>query len=159
LTKKLPVREYASAGGVVVDATGESVLTLLRPKRLGLGGQPEVRLPKGHIEPGERRLQTALREVQEESGLSVLAVLADLGHQIVEFDWKRHHYIRDESCFLMMLRPGSPPGVAEKQFETLWLPWQEALLRVTYEAERAWIRRAQAAWAEQNQSDPGVPGP
>ena len=159
MSKKLPMREYASAGGVVIDATGERVLTLLRRKRPGPSGQPEVRLPKGHIELGERRREAALREVAEESGLSGLVILADLGHQIVEFDWKKHHNIRDESYFLLMLRPGTPPGIAEKQFETQWLPWQEALLRVTYEAERAWIRRAQAAWAEQNQSDPGVPGP
>jgi ADP-ribose pyrophosphatase YjhB (NUDIX family) len=157
------MREYASAGGVVIDATGERVLTLLRPKRLGPGGQPEVRLPKGHIEPGERRREAALREVEEESGLSGLVILADLGHQIVEFDWKGRHYIRDESYFLMMLRPGAPPGpgnppgAPEKQFETLWLPWTEAVLRLTYEAERAWIRWAQAAWAEHSQSD--VDGP
>jgi 8-oxo-dGTP pyrophosphatase MutT (NUDIX family) len=163
LSDELLVREYASAGGVVVDATGEKVLTLLRPGRPGPHGEPEVRLPKGHIEPGESRRQAALREVREESGLSGLVVLADLGRQMVEFDWKDHHFIRDESYFLMMLGPGippgpgTPPGDPEKQFETQWLSWQEALHRVTYEAEREWIRRAHAAWADKGLADPSVP--
>jgi 8-oxo-dGTP pyrophosphatase MutT (NUDIX family) len=148
LEGKLPVREYASAGGVVVDATGARVLALLRPKRLGPNERPEVRLPKGHIEPGESRAQAALREVGEEAGLSNLELLADLGHQVVEFDWKSHHCVRDESYFLMRLPPGTQPDPPEKQFRTMWLEWEEALTRLTFEAEREWIRRAQVAGAE-----------
>lgn len=157
LESKLPVREYASAGGVVVDATGARVLALLRPKRLGPDERPEVRLPKGHIEPGESRAQTAVREVGEEAGLSNLELLADLGHQIVEFDWKGHHYVRDESSFLMRLPPGTLPDPPEKQFRTLWLKWEEALARLTFEAEREWIRRAQVAWAQRSWLEAGTP--
>jgi 8-oxo-dGTP pyrophosphatase MutT (NUDIX family) len=130
----------------VIDAAGERVLVLLRPKRPGPDGQPEVRLPKGHIEPGESRRQAALREVHEEAGPTDLKVLADLGHQIVKFDWQGHHYIRDESYFLMTLPTGTYPGHPEKQFRALWLSWEEALARVTFEAEREWVWRAQAAW-------------
>ena len=155
MESKLPVREYASAGGVVVDATGARVLTLLRPKRFGPGQRPEVRLPKGHIEPGESRAQAALREVGEEAGLSNLELLADLGHQVVEFDWKGHHYVRDESYFLMRLPPGTQPDPPEKQFRTLWLKWEEALARLTFEAECEWIRRAQVAWAGPSGPDAG----
>ncbi|MFC2037294.1 NUDIX domain-containing protein [Chloroflexota bacterium] len=150
MTEHLPIRRYTSAGAIVVDDTGEYVLTLLRPKRLGPKGQPEVRLPKGHIEPGESRHQTALREVGEEAGLSNLAILTDLGHQTVEFEWKGHHYIRDESYFLMALPPGEPAGHPEKQFEALWLTWDESMARLTFEAEREWLRRARIAWTEQH---------
>jgi len=142
LNENLPIRKYTSAGGVVVDASGQQVLTLLRPKRLGPEGQPEIRLPKGHIEPGESRRQAALREVEEEAGVTGLKILADLGHQTVEFDWKGHHYLRDESYFLMDLAADAAPGRPERQFETLWLPWEEALGRMTFEAEREWLRRA-----------------
>ena len=148
MTSQLPIRKYLSAGGIVIDATGERVLTLRRPKRLGPDGRSEVRLPKGHIEEGESRQQTALREVQEEAGLSALEILADLGHQIVEFDWKGFHYVRDESYFLMMPHPDSSWGRHEKQFKALWLTWEEALDRLTFEAEREWVRRAQKAWSE-----------
>ncbi len=144
MSKTIPIREYASAGGIVVDASGSRALVLRRRKRPGPSGQPEIRLPKGHIEPGESRSQAALREVEEEAGQSGLEILADLGHQTVEFDWKGHHYIRDESCFLMGLTADATPGRPEKQFETLWLAWEDALGRMTFEAEREWLRRARA---------------
>jgi 8-oxo-dGTP pyrophosphatase MutT (NUDIX family) len=142
LTDKLPIRRYKAAGGVVVDSAGQQVLVLRRPKRLGPDGLPEVRLPKGHIEPGESRVQAALREVEEEAGLSGLEILADLGHQTVEFDWKGYHYVRDESYFLMGQAADAAPSHHEKQFERLWLEWDEALARMTFEAEREWMRRA-----------------
>jgi hypothetical protein len=48
---------------------------------------------------------------------------------------------------LLALSPTSgrqdPP---EKQFKPLWLPWEQAFLRPSYEAEREWLRRAWAAW-------------
>jgi 8-oxo-dGTP pyrophosphatase MutT (NUDIX family) len=113
-------------------------------------------LPKGHIEPGESRQQTALREVREEAGLSDLRILTGLGHQMVEFDWKGNHYVRDESYFLMMAASNASPGRAEKQFKALWLTWKEALARLSFDAERAWVRRAQVAWAEQHKGESGA---
>jgi 8-oxo-dGTP pyrophosphatase MutT (NUDIX family) len=142
-----PIRQYASAGGVVVDASGEKVLVLLRPKRLGPEGRPEIRLPKGHIESGESRHEAALREVCEEAGLLDLAILADLGHRTVEFDWQGQHTVRDESYFLMACPSHTQAVAGEQQFERVWLTWDEALSRLTFEAEREWVRRARTAWA------------
>jgi 8-oxo-dGTP pyrophosphatase MutT (NUDIX family) len=150
LSNRLPTQRYASAGGVVTDPTGEGVLVLLRPGRLGPDGQQEVRLPKGHIEPGESRRQAALREVCEETGLARLDILADLGHQTVEFDWRGGHYIRDESCFLMVAPADVQSGRPEKQFECLWTTWEETLARLTFEAEREWVRRARSALPKQS---------
>jgi len=91
------VVRYRAAGGVVVD--GERVLVLRRP------GRGEVRLPKGHIDPGETPRAAALREVGEESGYADLEIVADLGTQTVEFDWDGRHYVRDEHYFLMQGQP------------------------------------------------------
>jgi 8-oxo-dGTP pyrophosphatase MutT (NUDIX family) len=128
-----------------MDPTGEEVLVLLRPGRLGPDGQPEVRLPKGHIEHGESSRQTALREVREEAGLPAVEILADLGHQTVEFEWRDTHYVREESCFLMTTPRSGQWGSPEKQFERRWLTWDQALSALTFEAEREWVRRARAA--------------
>ncbi|MCL7454885.1 MAG: NUDIX domain-containing protein [Anaerolineae bacterium] len=125
---------------------GEKVLILLRPGRQGPSGRAEMRLPKGHIEPGESHLQAALREVEEEAGLAEIRALASLGHQTVEFDWQGAHHIRQEHYFLMRVLGEVRTGSAESQFEPLWLSWEEALTKVTFEAEREWIRRARSAW-------------
>jgi 8-oxo-dGTP pyrophosphatase MutT (NUDIX family) len=132
---------YAVAGGVVDD--DGRILVLRRPSR------DEVRLPKGHIEKGESPQEAALREVTEESGYTGLAVIADLGSQVVEFDYADTHIVRDERYFLIHLR--EPVQIAreakEHQFVPDWLSWTDALSALTYEAEREWVRRAQAAAA------------
>jgi 8-oxo-dGTP pyrophosphatase MutT (NUDIX family) len=147
LTSDLPVRAYVAAGGVIVEPDSRQVLVLLRRGRLGPDAKPEIRLPKGHVEPGESHAQAALREVAEEAGLADLEILADLGHQTVEFDWQGYHYVRQEYYFLMEPASAQERGVSEEQFERRWLAWEEALGRMTFDAEREWVRRAQRAWA------------
>jgi 8-oxo-dGTP pyrophosphatase MutT (NUDIX family) len=129
------VVRYTAAGGVVVH--DGRVLVLCRP------GKGEVRLPKGHVEPGEEVQAAALRETREESGYTGLIVRADLGTQVVEFDHGRRRVVRDERYFLMALAgdPDSPAG-GEEQFEPVWLTWEQALAALTFEPEREWVRRA-----------------
>ena len=132
---------YFAAGGVSADATGENVLLLIRPSR------DEVRLPKGHIEAGESPEEAALREVSEESGYADLEILDDLGEQFVAFPIGKRAIRRTEHYYLMRLRTpqeAKRPQEDEQQFFPIWVPWEEALAHLTFEAEQEWIRRAQA---------------
>jgi 8-oxo-dGTP pyrophosphatase MutT (NUDIX family) len=156
LKEDLPKRQYRSAGGVVVNPVTNQVLILERPKRLDRSGLPEMRLPKGHIEPGESVEETAQREVREETGLQAPEIAASLGHQTVEFAWKGYHYIRDESYYLMTVSPESASRSPEKQFKRRWLPWEKALSLLTFEAEREWVRRARLAWQQHNSPAQGM---
>ena len=146
MESEVPLCTYESAGGVVITATDELVLVLVRAKRLGPNSQPEIRLPKGHIEPGENRREAAIREVREESGLAHLEILSDLGRQRVEFTWRGTRYSRNEACFLMTIPSDIEHDRPEAQFERLWLTWTDALTCLTFEAEKEWVRRAQTAW-------------
>jgi 8-oxo-dGTP pyrophosphatase MutT (NUDIX family) len=130
---------YRAAGGVVID--GDQILVLLRPSR------DEIRLPKGHVEQGETPYETALREIREESGYADLAIVADLGHQTVEFTYKGDHVIRDEQYFAICLRSERQVErkAKEQQFTPAWMSWERALEALTFEAEREWVRRARAA--------------
>ncbi|NPA92162.1 MAG: NUDIX domain-containing protein [Chloroflexi bacterium] len=140
---QVQVVRYRAAGGVIVHPSGR-VLVLERPSRR------EVRLPKGHIDPGETPLQTALREIAEEAGFQNLKILADLGIQDVKFTYQNRPYERQEHYFLFLreggLVPERPP---ESQFQPLWLPWEEAEQKLTYAPEREWVRRAHRAWQAQ----------
>jgi len=128
---------YTAAGGVVVHEA--RVLVLRRPSR------GEVRLPKGHVEPGEGVRAAALRETREESGYADLVVLDDLGTQVVEFGTQDWHVVRTERYFLMTLADAADaPCGGEEQFEPVWLSWDRALEVLTYEAEREWVRRARS---------------
>lgn len=146
MAESLPIRRYTSAGGVVVEPGGHRVLVLVRSTRRRPGGQPEIRLPKGHIQTDETLRQAALREVEEEAGLAGLDIISELGQQVVEFDWQGYHYVRDEFYFLMSLSPHSKQAQPEEQFEPRWLPWVEAIEQITFQAEREWLQRARSAW-------------
>ncbi|HET92270.1 MAG TPA: NUDIX domain-containing protein [Chloroflexi bacterium] len=134
------VVRYVAAGGVVVRKSDGRVLVLRRPSR------DEVRLPKGHVDPGETVEAAALREVREESGCDGLLIRADLGAQVVAFDVPvGRRVVRTERYFVMELADvGESPLAGEKQFEPVWLPWDRALAALTFEAEREWVRRARA---------------
>lgn len=139
----MKLREYAAAGGVIIE--NNRMLLLDRPSR------EEMRLPKGHIELGEAPQETALREVQEETGIANLEIVGDLGSRIVEFDYKNAHYCRTEHYFLMRRigeeNTARPPKDAQ-DFHPKWVSIDEAVAMLTYAAEQDVARRAIAAHRE-----------
>ncbi len=141
----MPIVRYAAAGGVVIDRG--RMLLLDRPDR------QEVRLPKGHIEPGEDPAAAALRETREESGYADLAAVRDLGCRVVEFDHAGQHYVRTEHYFLMALvsqRRSERSFQDATQFRVLWVPLDQAPDRLTFAAEQDAARRAIAAFGKEN---------
>jgi 8-oxo-dGTP pyrophosphatase MutT (NUDIX family) len=135
---------YHAAGGVVVDESRAHVLVLIRPAR------DEIRLPKGHMEPGESPQETALREVREEAGYADLEILADLGEQMVAFAHEERAILRIEHYYLMEIRSRQEierPDGDTAQFFTYWATWQEAGQSLTFAAEQEWLQRAQTALA------------
>ena len=129
---------YHAAGGVVFH--DGKVLLLDRPSR------DEVRLPKGHIEKDESPQASALREVREETGYASPYIVADLGTQRVQFvdNLRQLQITRDERYFLMRLRDDQKikRDTHELQFIPIWVPADEAVARLTFEAEQEFMRRA-----------------
>ena len=133
---------YRAAGGVVVH--DGRILLLDRPSR------GEVRLPKGHIDPGEMPEETALRETTEESGYADLAIVGELGERLVEFEFDGKHISRTEYYYLMHLRSDATERRSKKdaaQFQVLWLPAENAVEALTYRAEQDVAQRALALLA------------
>ena len=143
---------YQAAGGVVVDQDNR-VLVLRRPSR------DEVRLPKGHVKKGESHLQAALREIAEESGYTGLELLADLGHQVVRFEYQGRRIVRDEYYYLLQRQDAAQVEreTKELQFDPDWVAWDQALAELSFAAEREWVRRAQAVAPADPDPQQGAP--
>ena len=138
---------YQAAGGVVVRARGAELLLLERPHR------KELRLPKGHIEPGETIEQAAVREVQEETGYADVEITAGLGSLTHSFFSLRDdaEVTRTEYYFLMRLtseRKYQGPHYDYEKFRRRWVRAGEAERALTYESEREFARRANKALAQ-----------
>jgi 8-oxo-dGTP pyrophosphatase MutT (NUDIX family) len=133
--------EYTAAGGVVIH--DDCMLLLERPAR------GEIRLPKGHVDPGERYDQTALRETVEETGYADLTIVADLGMQVVEYDYAGRRYRRTEHYYLMRKQgDGRQPRPSKDaaDFHPFWVTLTEAATLLTYPTEQEMARRAIAAY-------------
>ncbi len=70
------MKETQTGGGVVIGPAGKVLVV----NQNGLSWS----LPKGHIDPGEDAKKAAVREIKEESGISKLKFLKELG------SYKRH---------------------------------------------------------------------
>ena len=145
--KKKRVR-YRAAGGVVLDAAGRVLLIERDVPRAGTTVH-EVRLPKGHVDPGETDVEAAMREVGEETGYWELRVRADLDTLEHGFEFDGRTVEREEHYFLMDLAsdenrgPEVAPGSEEALFEVLWAPsLAVAADWLTFETEREFVRRA-----------------
>lgn len=142
----MKTKYHKTAGGVVINGRNE-VLVIIRD--IERDGQivHEVRLPKGHIDPGESAKSAAVREVCEESGYCHLRITKDLGtgHSSFQFNDKLHE--RDEQYYLMELtdprhQPPQPMSDEEALFEPHWIPLETAAEQMTYETEQDFVARA-----------------
>ncbi len=118
-TRKPGLTDRRGAGGVVVRVDGGTVLVALI-KETEVGDKHYV-LPKGGIEPGEKLHAAALREIEEEAGLTELHHLMDFGDfERESFDgryWQVSHY----ALFFTRQREGVILDT-EHHFDFGWFP-------------------------------------
>jgi len=122
-----------AAGGAVTRQTREGIEILLVHRHR----YRDWSLPKGKTEPGETLVQTAVREVREETGQDVV-IEEYLGevHYTVNGVPKIVHYWR--------MTPFGEPGPVTDQkevAETAWVAATEVLTRLSYPVEREFLSR------------------
>jgi len=106
-------------------------------------------LPKGLVDEGEKPDQTALREVQEETGVtaSLIAKLADIRYVYVRSWGDRERVFKIVSFYLLRYQSGRIDDIStEMRVEVrraLWLTLEEASAKLAYSGERQVVRKAQ----------------
>lgn len=131
-------RSEQSAGGVVVRRAADGPLFLLIRDPYHNWG-----LPKGHIEEGETAEQAARREVAEETGVRDLELLGD----VATIDWyfqDRRDRVHKFCRFFLFASATSDtrPEAGEGISACVWLPYEDALERITYDNAREVLREA-----------------
>jgi 8-oxo-dGTP pyrophosphatase MutT (NUDIX family) len=84
--------EVGAAGGLVKHLSG---------KYLFIEKKGKLDLPKGHIEPGEEPEVCALREVNEECGISGHSIVKSLPPSYHTYSWEGISYLKKTNWFLM----------------------------------------------------------
>jgi 8-oxo-dGTP pyrophosphatase MutT (NUDIX family) len=135
-------REFSAGGVVVRRLRGRWMVAAIRP-----GGKPEGTwaLPKGLIGPGEAAEATALREVNEETGV-VATPAGKLGDIRYVYTWADERVFKVVSFFLFRYRRGRlgdiPAEHAHEVAEAAWLPLDEAPRLLAYKGEREMAAKA-----------------
>ena len=128
------MRNDFSVGGVVTDPGGRVALI----RTTNLAGATVWGLPKGHPKADETNLQAAKREVEEETGLTVIfhdpPVMAEIDYWFIGRDGERVHKRVD--FYRMHAVGGNPEDHDDEVDEVALLDPPIARNRLTYENEK-----------------------
>ena|SRR5882672_3315992 len=153
------VREISS-GGVVLRHMAEGwFIAAIEPQREEAKSSRPTRraasravlaLPKGLVDPGEAPEQTAIREVQEETGLEALPItkLADIKYVYTRSWGDKERVFKIVSFYLLRYKSGKiddiSPAMRIEVKRALWIRLEEAPQKLAYRGERDVARRAEA---------------
>jgi len=126
-----------SAGGIVWRKVGPATEVVI----CGRNAERTWGLPKGTPDAGETLEQTAQREVEEETGLSVClgAPVGSIDYWFVAGGYRIHKYVHH----WLMEPTGGSLDDHDIEFDVVrWAPVGEALTLLTYKGERELLANA-----------------
>ena len=128
-----------SAGGVVYRKSREKIEFLI----VQHSGHHRWVLPKGWIDTGETKEQTAIREVKEEAGVGV-EIQEYLGEVTIFYTNSEKEKVRKTShFFLMKYKSGNPKTDHGWEVEdTIWLTSEEVIKKLDYPGEKKMVEKA-----------------
>ena len=130
-----------SAGGVVYRKSKDKTEFLV----VQHSGHHRWVLPKGWIDPGETKEQTAIREVKEEAGVEA-EIQEHLGEMTIFYTSPEKEKVRKTShFFLMEYKSGDSDKDHGWEVEnTQWLVAKEAAEKLDYPGEKNMVEKAAA---------------
>ena len=143
-----------SAGGVVVrEISGGWQVALIEPQKQESSPRRKrsravLALPKGLVDPGEKPVATAVREVREETGIVADPVtkLADIKYVYVRTWGDGERVFKVVSFYLLRYVSGEigdiPPEMRIEVKRALWVPLNDAPRQLAYSNERRVLRQA-----------------
>src|SRR5215467_8770279 len=144
------LREFSAGALVLRHRQKKWWVAVIEP---GREGEPEdrkdvVALPKGNVDSGEKPVETALREVREETGLraTLVAKLGDIKYVYVRKWAGNEKVFKIVSFFLTRYQSGQIGEITEAMKHEVrrayWLPLEEAAKKLSYSGEKQMAAKA-----------------
>ncbi len=151
------VREISAGGVVVRKEEGSWWMAAIElpagaptgsETKKGRTAKPVVCLPKGLVDPGEKALDAALREVREETGVtaSLVAKLADIKYVYVRSWGDGERVFKIVSFYLLRYASGQIDDISDDMrievARAKWVRLEEAQKLLAYSGEKQMARKA-----------------
>ena len=98
--------------------------------------------PKGHIDDGETEIQTALRELEEETEIAHVNVIDGFRDTITYTFSGGQEQIEKEVVFFLATTKESKVTLSHEHIDYSWLDFDSAFSRLTYDNARQVLRNA-----------------
>ena len=150
----MPMAREISSGGVVLrEISGTWHVALIEPQRQESSprrksARASLALPKGLVDPGEKPVATAVREVREETGIAaeVITKLTDIKYVYVRTWGDGERVFKIVSFYLLRYVSGEigaiQPEMRIEVKRALWVPLADAAKQLAYGNERKVVRQA-----------------
>ena len=126
-------------------STGAVIFIINKERRYLLLHYPEGHwdFPKGHIEKGESEKQAALREIKEETSITVKAFIEGFKERIHYFHTFKNAPISKSVVFYLAHSDTAEVTLSFEHIGFIWLPYKEALSRLTYNNSKEILKKAE----------------
>ena len=94
--------------------------------------------PKGHVEKGEDEIQTALRELKEETGIDKAKIIDDF-HNLISYSKET---ILKEVVFFLGITNQEKVSISSEHQNFVWLEYESAYERLTYDNAKKTLKKA-----------------
>tara|TARA_B100000678_G_C18135357_1_gene472493 strand:+ start:182 stop:598 length:417 start_codon:yes stop_codon:yes gene_type:complete len=98
--------------------------------------------PKGHMDDGETEIQTALRELEEETGIANVVVVDGFRDTITYTFPRDQKRIGKEVVFFLATTKERKVHLSHEHIDHCWLDFDSAFSRLTYDTARQALRNA-----------------
>ncbi len=131
------MRREKSAGAVIYNIRTRKFLLLHYPTR----GKGHWDFPKGHVEEGEDEVETALREIKEETGL-VVEIVFGFRDEIKYHFRDKNLLVEKTVVYFLAVTESENVNLSYEHDDYAWLEYDEAVNRITYKSSRDVLMRA-----------------
>jgi|Deesub1362A_J573_1020465.scaffolds.fasta_scaffold00115_70 8-oxo-dGTP pyrophosphatase MutT (NUDIX family) len=98
--------------------------------------------PKGNVEKGEDKRETAIREIREETSLKNIKIIEGFENKISYFYKREGKTIYKEVTFYLAETTTDTVSLSYEHRDYVWLNYQDAIKKLTYKNAKETLKKA-----------------
>jgi bis(5'-nucleosidyl)-tetraphosphatase len=132
-----------SSGVIIIRREGgQTYFLLLEYPRASNSADTYWDLPKGHVEKGEKEIDAAKREANEETGLTDIEIINGFKEWIKYSFRAEGKFTTKVVTFFIALTHEKNVTISYEHTGYIWLPYKQALAKITYDNAKGILKKA-----------------